>query len=626
MCGLHVRRAEGMSAVRRRAVLPVASERRGRCGPLGLDEVGSPAASGAAQELNAATLHRRTAATGWNGRLDRQLPRPARPRRGASSPTPTSTSCSRRWPGSRPHRRRCARRDDRESRLAAAQEPRRLPEHPFGRAASSRATATSSGATSCTATATSSRPRWPGCARRGEDLLDGGRPAGRRPRLRRVRPDGTTGVCGHPEIEMALVELYRVTGERALPRAGADSSSTGAATARWPTSSSAAPTTRTTCRSGAPRRSPATRSARSTSPAARSTSRWRPATRELLAAIDAAVGAHGGRRTYLTGGMGSRHAGESFGEDFELPPDRAYSETCAGDRLGHAGWRLLLATGEARFADLVERTLFNVVADLAGRGRPRLLLHQPAAPARAGRAARPDADEPARRVVPAGALVRGVLLPDQHRPHAGQPRRATSPPPTPTASRCTSTRRPRSERRRRVRVRVNTGYPWGGRGRVRPRRPLVPAASQAPRPVVGPRGRPRRPWPPPPGRPGMPWWTDLEARRRVPARAPDAPPRYSPGSAGRRRAGLRRRGARPDRVLPRIDRPGRRRIVVRGVRRSVERPRRLWRRRRPSAASRWWGASRPGSLDGDPTDLTFIPYHTWGNRGLSTMRVWVPES
>ena len=36
------------------------------------------------------------------------------------------------------------------------------------------------------------------------------------------------------------------------------------------------------------------------------------------------------RRTYLTGGMGSHHDGEKFGEDFVLPPDRAYSETCAG--------------------------------------------------------------------------------------------------------------------------------------------------------------------------------------------------------------------------------------------------------------------------------------------------------
>lgn len=68
------------------------------------------------------------------------------------------------------------------------------------------------------------------------------------------------------------------------------------------------------------------------------------------------------RRTYLTGGMGSHHDGERFGDDFVLPPDRAYSETCAGIASVMLSWRLLLATGEPRFADLVERTLFNVVA------------------------------------------------------------------------------------------------------------------------------------------------------------------------------------------------------------------------------------------------------------------------
>lgn len=68
------------------------------------------------------------------------------------------------------------------------------------------------------------------------------------------------------------------------------------------------------------------------------------------------------RRTYLTGGMGSHHVGEAFGEDFVLPPDRAYSETCAGVASVMLAWRLLLATGEARFADLIERTLYNVVA------------------------------------------------------------------------------------------------------------------------------------------------------------------------------------------------------------------------------------------------------------------------
>lgn len=68
------------------------------------------------------------------------------------------------------------------------------------------------------------------------------------------------------------------------------------------------------------------------------------------------------RRTYLTGGMGSHHSGEMFGDDFALPPDRAYSETCAGIASVMLSWRLLLATGESRFADLAERTLFNVVA------------------------------------------------------------------------------------------------------------------------------------------------------------------------------------------------------------------------------------------------------------------------
>jgi len=68
------------------------------------------------------------------------------------------------------------------------------------------------------------------------------------------------------------------------------------------------------------------------------------------------------RRTYLTGGMGSRHQDEGFGDDWELPADRAYCETCAGVASIMLAWRLYLATGEARYPDLIERTLFNVVA------------------------------------------------------------------------------------------------------------------------------------------------------------------------------------------------------------------------------------------------------------------------
>ena len=64
-------------------------------------------------------------------------------------------------------------------------------------------------------------------------------------------------------------------------------------------------------------------------------------------------------KTYLTGGNGSRHEGESFGDRFELPPDRAYNETCAAIASFQWSWRLLLATGDGQYADLMERVLYN---------------------------------------------------------------------------------------------------------------------------------------------------------------------------------------------------------------------------------------------------------------------------
>jgi DUF1680 family protein len=64
-------------------------------------------------------------------------------------------------------------------------------------------------------------------------------------------------------------------------------------------------------------------------------------------------------KTYLTGGNGSRHVDEGFGDRFELPPDRAYNETCAAIASFHWSWRLLLATGDAKYADHMERLLYN---------------------------------------------------------------------------------------------------------------------------------------------------------------------------------------------------------------------------------------------------------------------------
>ena len=66
-------------------------------------------------------------------------------------------------------------------------------------------------------------------------------------------------------------------------------------------------------------------------------------------------------KTSLTGGVGSRHSGESFGDGFELPPDRAYNETCAAIASIQWSWRMLLATGESKYADVIERSLYNGV-------------------------------------------------------------------------------------------------------------------------------------------------------------------------------------------------------------------------------------------------------------------------
>lgn len=79
----------------------------------------------------------------------------------------------------------------------------------------------------------------------------------------------------------------------------------------------------------------------------------------LLEALSTQFGHMWGTKTYLTGGLGSRWEGEAFGDPYELPADRAYAETCAAIGGVQWAWRMLLATGEARFADAIERILYN---------------------------------------------------------------------------------------------------------------------------------------------------------------------------------------------------------------------------------------------------------------------------
>lgn len=67
------------------------------------------------------------------------------------------------------------------------------------------------------------------------------------------------------------------------------------------------------------------------------------------------------RRSYVSGGVGSRWEGEAFGKDYELPADRAYTETCAAIASVMWNHRLLLLTGDSKYADLMEHTLYNAV-------------------------------------------------------------------------------------------------------------------------------------------------------------------------------------------------------------------------------------------------------------------------
>jgi DUF1680 family protein len=82
---------------------------------------------------------------------------------------------------------------------------------------------------------------------------------------------------------------------------------------------------------------------------------------DLLRALDRLWENMTTRRMYVSGGLGSRYEGEAFGKDFELPNDRAYTETCAAIGSLMWNWRMLGLEGDARYADLIEHTLYNAV-------------------------------------------------------------------------------------------------------------------------------------------------------------------------------------------------------------------------------------------------------------------------
>jgi len=182
-------------------------------------------------------------------------------------------------------------------------------------------------------------------------------------------PAGRVGVCGHPEIEMALVELARATGdERYLELARLFIERRGTGTLGIHPFGQEYFQDDIPVRQATTMRGHAVRALYLAAGALDVAAETGDA--ELIAAVREQWANGVARRTYLTGGVGSHHQDEAFGDDFELPADRAYAETCAGIASVMLSWRLLLATGEDQYADLIERTLLNnVLASPRADGR-----------------------------------------------------------------------------------------------------------------------------------------------------------------------------------------------------------------------------------------------------------------
>lgn len=170
-------------------------------------------------------------------------------------------------------------------------------------------------------------------------------------------PEGNPYPCGHPEIELGLLALHRHTGEqRYLDQARWFLDARGRTTRGrhlfGEYSQDHAPLLQQDAIVGH-----AVRAAYLLAAAAE-------VGRITGAADYVAVSARlwddmAGSQVYLTGGIGSQGSNEGFGARFQLPNRTGYGETCAS--IANALWsqRLFLATGEARYLDMVEAVLFN---------------------------------------------------------------------------------------------------------------------------------------------------------------------------------------------------------------------------------------------------------------------------
>jgi len=172
-------------------------------------------------------------------------------------------------------------------------------------------------------------------------------------------PGKRDGSPGHPEIEMALVELYRETGERCyldLVTFFVDQRGSGqmGGYGRWGAAyhQDHVPVREADAVTG--------HAVRQLYLAAGVTDLYlETGDATLLTAMVRLWRDMTAHRMHLTAGFGARADGEAFAGAYELPSDSCYCETCAAIAALMWNWRMLLVNGEMQYADLLERSLYN---------------------------------------------------------------------------------------------------------------------------------------------------------------------------------------------------------------------------------------------------------------------------
>src|SRR5450755_3540381 len=169
-------------------------------------------------------------------------------------------------------------------------------------------------------------------------------------------PDKKPIFSGHPEIEMALIELYRTTGDkRHLDLAGyileGDDRMKFQRRAYVYHFSGIPFTSRTQLEGHAVRAMYACCGATDYYLETGDPAYWK-----TLGTLWEDLRTS---QMYVNGGVGARSEGEAFGDSYELPNFTAYGESCAAIGNMMWNWRMLAATGEAKYTDIIERALYN---------------------------------------------------------------------------------------------------------------------------------------------------------------------------------------------------------------------------------------------------------------------------